>query len=157
MGEPMAIDGSTAGLEQSDYHLLTGQSQYSPPLQTQASESPVYSQGDTSDLIELIIQCIVACVIPGKKDKVSCLVHKLYNTTAATVTSTVMSPQISRTSFSDNNPVTISQLKAILQETLQKPVVVTPQRPSYVSVARQPATGPTGNVQIIPEHCTREL
>ena len=55
MGEPMAMDGGTAGLEQSDHHPLAGQSQYPPPLQTQASESPVCSQGDASDLTESII------------------------------------------------------------------------------------------------------
>jgi hypothetical protein len=87
----------------------------------------VYSQGDTSDLTESIIQYIMACVIPGKKDKVLCLVHNLYNTIAVTVTSAVTSLWISRTSFSDDNPVTIGQLKTILQETLQKPVQVIPQ------------------------------
>jgi hypothetical protein len=127
MGEPMVIDSSTAGLEQSNHHPLIGQSQYSPPLQIQASESLVYSQGDTSDLTESIIQHIVACVIPGKKDKVSYLVYNLHDTIAAAVTSTVMSLQTSRTSFSDNNPITIGQLKTILQETLQKPVQVIPQ------------------------------
>ena len=118
MGEPMAMDGGTAGLEQSDHHPLAGQSQYSPPLQTQASESPVCSQGDASDLTESIIQRIVACVIPGKKDEVSCLVRDLRDAAAAVATSAVMSLQTSRTSFSDDDPVTIGQLKTILQETL---------------------------------------
>jgi hypothetical protein len=74
----------------------------------------VYSQGDTSDLTESIIQYIVACIIPGKKDKVLYLVHDLYDTIAAAVTSVVISLQTSRTSFSDNNPITIGQLKTIL-------------------------------------------
>jgi hypothetical protein len=126
IGEPIVIDSSTAGLEQSDYYLLAGQSQYSPPLQIQASESPVYSQGDTSDLIELIIQCIVACVIPGKKDKVSRLVRDLCDTVAVIVIIAAISLWISRTSFSNNNPITIGQLKTILQEILQKPVQAIP-------------------------------
>ena len=157
MGEPMAMDGGTAGLEQSDHHPLAGQSQYPPPLQTQASESPVCSQGDASDLTESIIQRIVACVIPGKKDEVSRLVRDLRDAVAAAATSAATSLQTSRTSFSDDDPVTIGQLKTILQETLQKPVQAIPQRPSYASVARQPTTAPTGNVQIIPERRTREL
>ena len=114
----MVIDGGTAGLEQSDHHPLAGQSQYPPPLQTQASESPVCSQGDASDLTESIIQRIVACVIPGKKDEVSRLVRDLRDAVAAAATSTATSLQTSRTSFSDDDPVTIGQLKTILQETL---------------------------------------
>jgi hypothetical protein len=82
MGEPMAMDNSIAGLEQSNYYLLTGQSQYSPPLQIQASESLVYSQGDASNLIESIIQYIIACIILGKKDKVLYLLRDLYNIVA---------------------------------------------------------------------------
>jgi hypothetical protein len=157
MGEPMAMDGGTAGLEQSDHHPLAGQSQYSPPLPTQASESPVRSQGDASDLTESIIQRIVACVIPGKKDEVSRLVRDLRDAAAAAATSAATSLRTSRTSFSDDDPITIGQLKTILQETLQKPVQAIPQRPSYASVARQPTTAPTGNFQIIPERRTREL
>jgi hypothetical protein len=153
----MAMDGGTAGLEQSDHHPLAGRSQYSPPLQTQASESPVRSQGDASDLTESIIQRIVACVIPGKKDEVSRLVRDLRDAAAAAATSAATSLRTSRTSFSDDDPVTIGQLKTILQETLQKPVQAIPQRPSYASVARQPPTAPTGNFQIIPERRTREL
>jgi hypothetical protein len=91
MGEPMAMDGGTAGLEQSDHHPLAGQSQYPPPLQTQASESPVCSQGDASDLTESIIQRIVACVIPGKKDEVSRLVRDLRDAMAVVATSVVTS------------------------------------------------------------------
>jgi hypothetical protein len=132
----MAIDSGIAGLKQSDYYPLAGQSQYSPPLQTQASESLVYSQGDASDLTESIIQRIVACVIPGKKDKVSRLVRDLRDAAAAAATSAAISLRTSRTSFSDDNPITISQLKTILQETLQKPVQAIPQRPSYASIAR---------------------
>jgi hypothetical protein len=75
--------------------------------------------------------------------------------TATTIVATSL--RTSRTSVSDNDLVTIGQLKAILQETLLKPSPVNPQRPSYTSVARQPTTGPTGNVQIIPERRTREL
>jgi hypothetical protein len=71
MGEPMAMDGGIAGLEQSDYHPLAGQSQYSPPILTLVSEPPVSSQGVASDLAENIIQSIIACIIPGKKDEVS--------------------------------------------------------------------------------------
>ena len=74
--------------------------------------------------------------------------------TATTIV--VTSLQTSRTSVSDNDPVTISQLKAILQETLLKPSPANPQRPSYASVARQPTASPTRNVQIIPERRTRE-
>ena len=114
----MAMDGGTAGLEQSDHHPLAGRSQYSPPLQTQASESPVHSQGDASDLTESIIQRIVACVIPGKKDEVTRLVRDLRAADAtAAATSAATSPRTSRTSFSDDDPVTIGQLKTMLQET----------------------------------------
>jgi hypothetical protein len=154
----MAMDGGIAGLEQSDHHPLAGQSQYSPPPQTQASDSPVSIQGGAGDLAVSLIQRIKACVIPGKEDEVSCLPCELREFDASTATTTaVTSQQTSWTSFSDNDPVTIGQLKAILQETLQKPVVVTPQRPSYVSVACQSTTAPTGNVQLIPERQTREL
>jgi hypothetical protein len=75
----------------------------------------------------------------------------------AAATSAATSPRTSRTSFSDDDPVTIGQLKTILQETFQKPAVAIPQRPSYASVARQPTTASTGNYQIIPERRTREL
>ena len=158
MGEPMAMDGGVAGLDQSDHHPLAGRSQYPPPLQTPASEPPTSSQGGTGDLASTIIQSIIACVIPGKTDEVTRLLQELREVDASTATTTAAtSLRTSRTSVSDNDPVTIGQLKAILQETLLKPPPVNPQRPSYASVARQPTAGPTGNVQIIPERRTREL
>ena len=154
----MAMDGGVAGLDQSNHHPLTGRSQYPPPLQTLASEPPTSSQGGTSDLALTIIQSIIACVILGKTDKVTRLLQELRKVNASTATTTAAtSLWTSRTSVSDNDPVTISQLKAILQETLLKPLPVNPQQPSYASVARQPTASPTRNVQIIPEHCTREL
>ena len=67
----MAIDGSVAGLDQSDYYPLAGRSQYPPPLQTPASEPPTRSQGGTGDLASTIIQSIIACVILGKTDEVT--------------------------------------------------------------------------------------
>lgn len=155
----MTMDGGIAGLEQSDDHPLAGQSQYSPPPQKQASDSPASIQGGASDLAASLIQRIKACVIPGKEDEVLRLLRELreFDASQSTTTSTATSQQTSRTSFSDNDPVTIGQLKAILQETLQKPVVAIPQRPSYASVARQHTAAPTGNVQLIPERRTREL
>jgi hypothetical protein len=154
----MAIDSGIAGLKQSDHHPLAGRSQYSPPLQTPPSELPVSSQGVAGDLATSIIQSIVACVILGKKDEVTRLVRDLRAADAtAAATSAATSPRTSRTSFSDDDPVTIGQLKTILQETFQKPAVAIPQRPSYASVARQPTTASTGNYQIIPERRTREL
>jgi hypothetical protein len=73
----MAMDGGVAGLEQSDHHPLAGRSQYSPPSQTQASDSPASIQGGAGDLAASLIQHIEACVIPGKKDEVSRLLHEL--------------------------------------------------------------------------------
>jgi hypothetical protein len=160
MGEPMAMDGGVAGLEQSDHHPLAGQSQYPPPLQAPVSEPPTSSQGGAGDLASSIIQSIVACVIPGKKDEVSRLLSELREIDASTIaaTTTATSPRTSRTSVSDDNPVTIGQLRTILQEAFQKTAPAIPQRPSYASVARQPpTTGSTSNVQIIPERRTREL
>jgi hypothetical protein len=155
----MAMDGGVAGLDQSDHHPLAGRSQYPPPLQTPASEPPTSSQGGTGDPASTIIHSIIACVIPGKTDEVTRLLQELREADASTATTTTAATSLrtSRTSVSDNDPVTIGQLKAILQETLLKPPPVNPQRPSYASVARQPTTGPTGNVQIIPERRTREL
>jgi hypothetical protein len=76
----------------------------------------------------------------------------------STVTTTAAtSLRTSRTLVSDNDPVTISQLKAILQETLLKPLPVNLLRLLYVLVARQPTASPTRNVQIILERRTREL
>jgi len=71
IGEPMAIDGGVAGLDQSDHHPLTGRSQYPLPLQTPASEPPTSSQGGTGNLVLTIIQSIITCIIPGKTDKVT--------------------------------------------------------------------------------------
>ena len=114
----MAMDGGVAGLDQSDHHPLAGRSQYPPPLQTPASEPPTSSQGGTGDLASTIIQSIIACVIPGKKDEVTRLVRDLRAADAtAAATSAATSPRTSRTSFSDDDPVTIGQLKTILQET----------------------------------------
>jgi hypothetical protein len=149
----MAMDGGIAGLEQSQYHPLARRSQYSLPTQQQANDSLASSQGGSSDLAVSLIYSIKACIILGKEDKVLRLLCELRELDVSTVTvSAATFSQTSRTSFSDNDPVTISQLKAILQETLQKPVVATPQRPSYTSVARQSTAAPTGNVQLIPEH-----
>ena len=122
MGEPMAMDGGVAGLDQSDHHPLAGRSQYPPPLQTPASEPPTSSQGGTGDLASTIIQSIIACVIPGKTDEVTRLLQELREVDASKATTTAAtSLRTSRTSVSDNDPVTIGQLKAILQETLLKP------------------------------------
>ena len=153
----MAMDGGVAGLDQSDHHPLAGRSQYPPPPQTQVSEPPTSSQGGTGDLALSIIQSIIACVIPGKTDEVSRLLCELREADASTTTTTATSPRTSRTSISDDDPVTVGQLKAILQEAFQKPTPANPQRPSYASVARQPTTGPTRNVQIVLERRTREL
>ena len=84
-----------------------------------------------------------------------CLLCELRKFDVSTSTTTTTSSTV--TSLSDNDPVIISQLKAILQETFPKPAVATPQRPSYASVARQHTAALTGNVQIIPERRTREL
>jgi hypothetical protein len=151
----MAMDSGIAGLEQSDHHPLAGRSQYSPPLQTQVSDSLASTQGGAGDLAASLIQRIEACVIPGKKDEVSRLLCELREFDASTSTTTTTSS--TATSLSDDDPVTIGQLKAILQETFPKPAVATPQRPSYASVARQHTAALTGNVQIIPERRTREL
>ena len=97
-------------------------------------------------------------MIPGKTDEVTRLLQELREVDASKATTTAAtSLRTSRTSVSDNDPVTIGQLKAILQETLLKPPPVNLPRPSYASVACQPTAGPTGNVQIIPERRTREL
>jgi hypothetical protein len=155
----MAMDGGSAGLNQSQHHPLAGQSQFPPVPQTQTSETLASIQGDDGDPTESLIQRIKACVIPGKEDEVSRLLRDLRDAVATTTTTTT-SPRTSRTSFSDDDPVTIGQLKSILQETLQRPVAATLQtlqRPSYASVARQHAAAPTGNFQIIPERRTREL
>ena len=161
MAEPMAMDGGIAGLEQSQHHPLAGRSQFnppSPPTQTQASDPPASIQGDDGDPAASILQSIKACVIPGKEDEVSRLIRELRVIVATAATTTAAtSPRTSRTSFSDDDPVTIGQLKTILQETLQKPAAATLQRPSYASVARQHVTTPAGNFQIIPERRTREL
>ena len=111
MGEPMAMDSSIAGLEQSDHHPLTGRSQYSPPLQTQVSDSLASTQGGAGDLAASLIQHIEACVILGKKDKVSRLLYELHEFDVSTSTTTTTSSAV--TSLSDNDPVTIGQLKAI--------------------------------------------
>ena len=121
MGEPMAMDGGTAGFEQSDHHPLAGQSQYSPPSQTPVSDSPASIQGRAGDLAASLIQRIKACVIPGKKDEVSRLLRELREFAASTTMSAAASSRTSRTSFSDDDPVTIGQLKANLQETFQQP------------------------------------
>lgn len=158
MGEPMAMDGGIPGLNQSQHHPLAGQSQFAPVPQTQTSETPASTQGDVGDPTASLIQRIQACVIPGKEDEVSRLLRDLRDAVVATATaSTNTATTTPRTSFSDNDPVTIGQLKTILQETLQRPVTATPQRPSYASVARQHIAAPTGNFQIIPERRTREL
>lgn len=157
----MAMDGGIAGLEQSQHHPLAGRSQFNPPSplsQTQASDSPASIQGDDGDPAASILQRIKACVIPGKEDEVSRLIRELRVIVATAATTTIAtSPRTSRTSFSDDDPVTIGQLKTILQETLQRPVEATLQRPSYASVARQQTTTPVGNFQLIPERRTREL
>jgi hypothetical protein len=89
MAEPMAMDGGVAGLEQSQHHPLAGRSQFNPVSltpQAEASESPASTQGDTGDPTESIIQCIKACVIPGKEDEVSRLLRDLRDIVASTTT-----------------------------------------------------------------------
>ena len=67
-------------------------------------------------------------MIPGKTDEVTRLLQELREVDASTATTTAAtSLRTSRTLVSDNDPVTISQLKAILQETLLKPLPVNPQ------------------------------
>jgi hypothetical protein len=151
----MVTDGGCAGLEQSQHHPLAGRSQYSPTPQLQASDSPASSSSGEDDPTESLIHRIKACVIPGKVDEVTRLLRDLV--AAAATTGTATSPRTPGTSISDDDPVTIGQLKTILQEALQKPTTTTPQRPSYASVARQHVTAPSGNYQIIPERRTREL
>jgi hypothetical protein len=118
MAEPMAMDGGIAGLEQSQHHPLAGRSQFnppSPPSQTQASDSPASNQGGDGDPAESILQSIRACVIPSKEDEVSRLIRELRVIVATAATTTAAtSPRTSRTSFSDDDPVTIGQLKTIL-------------------------------------------
>ena len=156
MGEPMVTDSGRAGLDQSQHHPLAGRSQYSQTPQQEPSDSPASSSDGTDDPTEPLIQRIKACVIPGKADEVTRLLRDLVTAAAATAC-TATSPRTPKTPISDDEPVTIGQLKAILQETLQKPVAATPQRPSYASVARQHVTAPSGNYQVIPERRTREL
>ena len=155
----MVTDGGCAGLEQSQHHPLAGRSQYSPIPQLQASDSPASSSSGEDDLTESLIQRIKACVIPGKVDEVTRLLRDLVATaaTTSTATSAATSPRTPGTPISDDDPVTIGQLKVILQEALQKPVAASFQRPSYASVARQHVTAPSGNYQVIPERRTREL
>jgi len=155
MGEPMVTDGGRAGLEQSQHHPLAGRSQYSQTPQLQASEPPASSRSSDGDPTEAIIKCIKACVIPGKEDEVTRLLRDL--TAIITTSGTTSALQTPRTPNSDDEPVTIGQLKAILQETLQRPAVANPQRPSYASVARQHVTTPAVTYQAIPERRTREL
>ena len=159
MGEPMVTDGGCAGLEQSQHHPLAGRSQYSPTPQRQPSDSPASSSSGKDDPTESLIQRIKACVIPGKVDEVTRLLRDLVATaaTTSTATSAATSPRTPGTPISDDDPVTIGQLKVILQEALQKPVAASFQRPSYASVARQHVTAPSGNYQVIPERRTREL
>ena len=145
----MVTDGGCAGLEQSQHHPLAGRSQYSPTPQLQASDSPTSSSSGEDDPTESLIHRIKACVIPGKVDEVTRLLRDVGAATATTGTAT--SPRTPRTSISDDDPVTIGQLKTILQGALQKLTTATPQRPSYASVARQHVTAPSGNYQIIPE------
>jgi hypothetical protein len=160
MGEPMAMDGGIPGLNQSQHHPLAGQSQFAPIPQTQTSDTPASTQGDVGDLTTPLIQRIQACVIPGKEDEVSRLLRDLRDVVATTTTTAVTAATAAitpRSLPSDSDPVTIGQLKTILQETLQRPAAANPQRPSYASVARQHIAAPTGNFQIIPERRTREL
>jgi hypothetical protein len=162
MAEPMAMDSGIAGLEQSQHHPLAGRSQFNPVSPTpliEASEPPASPQGDAGDPTESVIQSLKACVIPGKMDEASRLIRVLRDMFASTTTtsSVATSLRTSRTSFSEDDPVTIGQLKSILQEALQKPTLAIPQRPSYASVARQPTNAPTGNFQVIPERRMREL
>ena len=168
MGEPMVTDGGRAGLEQSQHHPLAGRSQYSQTPQSQPSDSPASTQGDGGDPTATTIQSIMACVIPGKADEVTRLIRELRAldeatattsaaTTSAATTSAATTRRTSRTSVTDDDPVTIGQLRAILQETLQRPIAATAQHPSYASVARQHAAVPVGNYHIIPERRTREL
>jgi hypothetical protein len=96
-------------------------------------------------------------VIPGKVDEVTRLLRDLVAEAASAASSTATSLRTPGTPISDDDPVTIGQLKVILQEALQKPVPASPLRPSYASVARQHVTAPSGNYQVIPERRTREL
>jgi hypothetical protein len=63
-------------------------------------------------------------MIPGKKDKVSRLLYKLYEFDVSILI--IITTSSTATSLSDDDLVTISQLKAILQETFLKPAVATP-------------------------------
>ena len=157
MGEPMVTDGGCAGLEQSQHHPLAGRSQYSPTPQRQPSDSPASSSSGKDDPTNPLIQRIKACVIPGKVDEVTRLLRDLVAAAASAASSTATSLRTPGTPISDDDPVTIGQLKVILQEALQKPVPASPLRPSYASVARQHVTAPSGNYQVIPERRTREL
>ena len=106
MEEPMVTNGGRAGLEQSQHHPFAGQSQYGTQLEQTLS---TVTQVDKSNDLTTIKRQIQACVIPGKQEEVTCLLHVL----CATITAP---PPL--TPPCDKELVTIGQLKAILKDTL---------------------------------------
>lgn len=73
--------------------------------------SLVSSRRGEDNLIQLLIQCIKACVILGS-------VHAYHFVTIVVTIGIVTSLWITKTSISDDDPVTIRQPKAILQKIL---------------------------------------
>jgi hypothetical protein len=145
MAQPMVMDGGIEGLEQSLHHPLAGHSQFNPtaPKSPKLTEK-VLEPGET----EAIISRIKAYAAPDKQVKVAHLCDLLVASTRPSSSSLPPSP------LTDEDPVTIKQLRAILKETLLLTAATAATR-SYAAVASKGTT--SESYQVIPERRTREI
>src|SRR6266487_2985845 len=126
MAEPIVTNDRHTGLKQSQHHPLAGQSQYNTQQEQTLPTTATVDESNDPTAIERHIQ---ACVIPGKQEEVTRLLHVLHTATA---------PAPPLTPPCNKELVTIGQLKSILKETLQqhaRPSLAS--RPSYATVAWQ--------------------
>ena len=112
MGEPMVQDRGIAGLEQSMHHPLAGYSQYNLEVLCNSSEAATTQQGDTDETTVSLEQRLLAYIQPGDREAAVTLLRAIIDTIAIRIA--VSTPIPLQTSPSDDEPVIVSQLKAIL-------------------------------------------
>ena len=116
IGEPIVQDRGITGLEQSLYHSLAGLSQYNIEGLKNSSEVLAIYWGDTGEVTESLEQRLLAYVLPSDREIAASLLRTIIDITVMYTIAISLTPL--QTPLSDNEPVTISQLKIILQQTL---------------------------------------
>ena len=99
------------------HHPLARCSQYNLEALYSSSKAAATQQGDTDETAVSLEQRLLAYIQPGDHETAATLLRAIIDIMAIRIAAST--PTLLQTPPSNNEPIIVSQLKAILQQTLQ--------------------------------------